>query len=196
MFRLFSVVTFSMAFGMLVGSCTNPVFASEKTLAPFSTDGCSVFIDGPVGPNRGASWSHCCVAHDLIYWRGGNSQQRRWADNSLKLCVNKATKDSNSNPLSLGQIMWQGVRVGGAPRDIFNQPNLYPWRWGYGTIYTDYRELTRADYLEILGRLGELQANFIPTMSGLDLSEEQKSFVKLKIQEQVEYFQYKLQNAL
>ncbi len=28
-------------------------------------------------------WQHCCVAHDVAYWRGGTAAQREQADSAL-----------------------------------------------------------------------------------------------------------------
>jgi hypothetical protein len=54
---------------------------SEFTL-DFSSDGCT---DSPNG-----NWVHCCVEHDITYWRGGSSSERRLADNRLRQCMNKS----------------------------------------------------------------------------------------------------------
>ncbi|HEB90665.1 MAG TPA: hypothetical protein ENI85_13925 [Deltaproteobacteria bacterium] len=81
----------------------------------FTTDGCSVFPDG--------DWQACCVEHDLDYWCGGPSSERKRADLELAACVARA-----GHPL-LGPAMRAGVRLGGAPW----WP--WPWRWGYGWDY-------------------------------------------------------------
>lgn len=88
-------------------------------------------------------WCHCCVVHDLAYWKGGTSSERHAADEALRLCVAKTTNDEN-----LAEAMFQGVRIGGAPY------SLAPYRWGYGwTEYRFYQALTpaesaQADYLQ------------------------------------------------
>ena len=89
------------------------------TLQPFSTDGCSLFPDrAPIGR---ADWCHCCIVHDLAYWRGGTSEARLDADEELKACIHKA-----SGSKALANVMFAGVRVGGGP----HLPT--PYRWGYG----------------------------------------------------------------
>lgn len=91
-------------------------------IAPFSSDGCSRFPDrAPVGD---ADWCHCCLAHDLAYWRGGTENERLQADERLRECVGQAT----NNPV-LAHAMYAGVRAGGGP--LLHTP----YRWGYGWPY-------------------------------------------------------------
>ncbi len=78
---------------------------------PFTTDGCSAFVDEP--------WLDCCVEHDMRYWCGGPSPERGAADAEFRACLDEIS-GFWSRPL------WMGVRVGGqgwAPTT---------WRWGYG----------------------------------------------------------------
>jgi len=79
---------------------------------PFTTDGCSLW------PDRG--WQACCVEHDLIYWCGGNGDNRRAADSGLRACVVQ-----HSSSLNAGLMYW-AVRIGG------NRWLPFSWRWGYG----------------------------------------------------------------
>ncbi len=96
-----------------------PLAASE--LRPFATDGCSMWIDGPPGnPNL---WRHCCVAHDFAYWVGGTSDQRKAADDAMKLCINEAQQ-----PM-IASHTYNSVRMGGGPF----WPSSY--RWGFGWSY-------------------------------------------------------------
>lgn len=99
---------------LLLAAC-----ASAGSLRPFTTDGCSLFLDrSPFGET---DWCHCCVAHDLVYWRGGTEEARFNADSELKACVQKA-----SGSTLLANVMFAGVRIGGSPY-------LPTWfRWGYG----------------------------------------------------------------
>ena len=96
--------------------------ASSSRLQPFSTDGCSLFPDRAlIGKS---DWCECCVAHDLVYWRGGTSEERLKADRDLKACVYKV---SGNEPLA--ELMFAGVRSGGG--HYF----YTPYRWGYGWQY-------------------------------------------------------------
>ena len=52
---------------MLLSAAPATIYAAE--LAPFSSDGCSLFPEGS-GENSDL-WLSCCRAHDLSYWRGG-----------------------------------------------------------------------------------------------------------------------------
>lgn len=93
-------------------------------LAPFTTDGCSMFPDG--SPGDRTRWQHCCIEHDFEYFMGGTRKQRAEADRRLAECVDEA-----ASPL-LGNLMWAGVRLGGTPA----LPT--PWRWGYGWKYDPF----------------------------------------------------------
>ena len=60
--------------------------ASAASLKTFESDGCTMFVDGPVG--KPELWKHCCFEHDLRYWFGGSKEQMKQTDLFLKACVN------------------------------------------------------------------------------------------------------------
>jgi hypothetical protein len=111
--------------------------ASQRALRDFKTDGCSLFPDrSPVG-HVDWPWCHCCVEHDLKYWRGGTAEDRRAADDALKKCV-----QHDSDSPALATAMFAGVRVGGGPY----LPT--PFRWGYGWPFLrPYGQLTHEEKL-------------------------------------------------
>ncbi len=78
----------------------------------FKTDGCSFWPDG--------TWQSCCVAHDMVYWCGGDSKLRKQADKQLRACV-----ADSGHPL-MGSVMRLGAGAGGL------RILPAPWRWGYG----------------------------------------------------------------
>ncbi|WP_331344120.1 helicase [Cellvibrio sp. UBA7661] len=97
--------------------------ATTSPLKPFTTDGCSLWLDGtPENPNL---WRHCCVAHDLAYWKGGSKAERKQADDEIKACVKTAQGPG------MAKYMYSNVRWGGSPYWM----NHY--RWGYGWNYWD-----------------------------------------------------------
>lgn len=99
----------------------------------FATDGCSRFPDHSLISND--DWCHCCVAHDLAYWRGGTAEERLAADETLRTCVEKATRNR-----ALANLMFTGVRAGGVPYFYTS------YRWGYGWKYgRNYTALTPAE---------------------------------------------------
>lgn len=103
------------------------------SLAPFTTDGCSLFPDRSIAAKT--DWCDCCLAHDLAYWRGGNAEDRLKADRDIRACVERKTKDH-----ALAETMYLGVRAGGGPH--VNTP----FRWGYGWPYgRGYQTLTEAE---------------------------------------------------
>lgn len=89
-----------------------------NSLQPFRSDGCSWFPEGPVWEQN--LWQHCCTAHDLAYWQGGDYIARMIADEQLRECVT-----GQGEPV-VAAAMLVGVRVGGSP--------FWPteFRWGYG----------------------------------------------------------------
>jgi protein tyrosine phosphatase (PTP) superfamily phosphohydrolase (DUF442 family) len=92
-----------------------------EALLSFASDGCSRFPNGtPQSPER---WRHCCLEHDLAYWRGGSYDERLAADRELEACV------AAGGEAQVGAVMFQGVRLGGSPW----WPT--PYRWGYGWPY-------------------------------------------------------------
>jgi hypothetical protein len=107
----------ALALALAASACAGP-----RQLRPFRTDGCSLWPDAGLG--TGHSWRHCCVEHDLAYWRGGTREEREAADAALRRCVEAATGNA-----SLAETMYLGVRVGGTAW-------LPTWfRWGYGWAY-------------------------------------------------------------
>jgi hypothetical protein len=118
---------------LCVAACLSACVSTPGTLQPFTTDGCSSFPDrAPVGT---ADWCHCCLRHDLAYWRGGTADERLKADEDLRSCVQAA-----SGSAELGDLMFTGVRVGGTPYSIAS------YRWGYGwTQPRAYEPLTAAE---------------------------------------------------
>ena len=105
----------------------------EMKLSDFTSDGCSLFIDGTFeDPDL---WKECCLKHDIAYWQGGTEEEREAADTAFRECVKKKTGNAE-----LAEVMYQAVRQGGEP--------YYPtwYRWGYGwPIGRGYRALTVAE---------------------------------------------------
>jgi len=98
------------------------ISAQANELKPFTTDGCSLWMDGPpLYPNL---WRHCCVAHDLAYWQGGSKAQRLAADDAIQACILEAAESKGMSNYMHGMIRW-----GGSPYWM----NTY--RWGYGWNY-------------------------------------------------------------
>lgn len=109
-----------------------PAVTFAGDLAPFTTDGCSVFPDGTL--EQQSLWVNCCIRHDLAYWKGGTYAQRLAADRALEACVAQVGQPD------IATVMLAGVRVGGSP--------FYPtsYRWGYGWPWPrGYRALSDAE---------------------------------------------------
>lgn len=105
-------------------------------IKPFTTDGCSVFPDGTL--KQQGLWLSCCTEHDKAYWKGGTFDERKKADEALRICVIKV-----GEPL-VAELMRAGVLVGGTP--------FLPthFRWGYGWPYLrGYKALTEEEKAQI-----------------------------------------------
>jgi hypothetical protein len=118
---------------LLLGACASAQVPG--TLSPFSTDGCSMFPDRSL--LSGADWCRCCVAHDLVYWRGGTAEERLEADQALRSCVQQATGNT-----ALAELMYAGVRTGGGP--YFYTPYRWAYGWPYGRGYEPLSSEERA----------------------------------------------------
>ena len=110
-------------------------------LSSFTSDGCSLFIDGTF--ENPELWKDCCFKHDIAYWRGGTEKEREAADLAFKNCVKKKTGNAK-----LAEIMYQAVRTGGEP--YF--PTWY--RWGYGwPMGRGYKKLTEKEMVMVKQKL-------------------------------------------
>lgn len=137
------------------------ISATDAALNEFTTDGCSggmslawTQLSERYPKFQGAHggrppWEACCVAHDLRYHAGGEGadsatdsfEQRRAADNALKVCVVESGVERSDSLQSLyglsasqvellyqaiADLMYRAVRLGGIPC------TEETYRWGYG----------------------------------------------------------------
>jgi hypothetical protein len=96
----------------------------------------------------GWDWSHCCIAHDFVYWIGGDAERKAKADADLRTCMeNPNAGGMKSLPLMGWAYEW-GVYLGGAPRLLLGKgvENPFPWRWGFGWKVPAYNKLTDAQH--------------------------------------------------
>jgi hypothetical protein len=101
----------------------------DLALTPFVTDGCTKYHNGTSeNPNL---WLHCCIEHDMAYWLGGTSDERKTADQKLYQCVKDTGQPSEA------RIMYLGTRAGGGPLG----QNTYRWGFGWNRV-RDYKELS------------------------------------------------------
>ena len=129
----------ALLMALVLATAVPVVIAVE--LAPFSSDGCSLFPDGTLAERN--LWCDCCLTHDLAYWQGGSAAEREAADAALRACVLERTKDAN-----LAETMYLGVRAGGHP--------AFPvwYRWGYGWPYgSGYQDLSASGKAQVAKEL-------------------------------------------
>jgi hypothetical protein len=102
--RLSGSMKKTLLLGCLIANAST-VCANE--LAPFTTDGCSLFPNG--NSEHKTLWLQCCIQHDMAYWKGGTQPDRLAADVALEQCVNDVGEPE------IARIMLAGVRAGGTP---------------------------------------------------------------------------------
>lgn len=123
---------FRITLCILCGLLSISIDGKTVNLKPFISDGCTLFPNGTVENNK--LWLHCCVAHDIDYWKGGTQQQRLASDKRLQACVTRLGE------AEIATLMLVGVRIGGSPYI----PT--PYRWGYGWPYARfYNPLSSAE---------------------------------------------------
>jgi hypothetical protein len=106
-------------------------------LKSFETDYCTFFPEGTLrNPNL---WKHCCIAHDLRYWVGGNQTEQNQSDLALKKCVNKVAGKV------LAETMYLAIRTG----HYSPIKSKYRWSWGWSPK-RKFHEITSTDLKSIL----------------------------------------------
>lgn len=111
--------SYLLLISLFFGFCIGKSEASTNTLKSFSTDGCTLFVDGT--PKRPGLWTHCCEEHDLRYWFGGSQADMDKTDLRLQACVKEVAGST------WARIIYTGVRAG------HNSPvkNKTQWSWGW-----------------------------------------------------------------
>lgn len=130
------------------------IAGASDAIAPFTTDGCSLFPDG--NPQHKSLWFQCCIQHDMAYWMGGTEPQRRQADLALEQCV------ADFGEPEIASLMLAGVRAGGTPY----LPSSY--RWGYGwPLQRGYQALSPEETSLVESRLNTLSELIQSTLEHL-----------------------------
>ncbi len=129
---------------------TTTACASGAVIAPFTSDGCSEFPDGP-SQHKGL-WLACCIHHDKAYWQGGTYKERSQADAALQQCVAAVGQPQ------IAKLMLAGVRAGGSPYwpTRFRWGYGWPWLRGYTALTAEERaqaQTALAEYEKVLAEL-------------------------------------------
>lgn len=124
----------------------SPMIKAEMKLAPFQTDGCTMFMDGT--PSKPGLWRHCCVEHDLRYWFGGSSSEMDATDQRLKECVQKVAGDN------WAELIYKGVRAG----HYSPIKNKFYWSWAW-SVKRSSTPLTPAEADYVISELQKLKVD-------------------------------------
>jgi len=155
--RVLQIVGTVLVTSMLIG-CSVPA----SSLKPFTTDGCSGFPEG-TRKHRNL-WAHCCLNHDIAYWRGGTFSERLAADRALHSCVRKT-----GQPL-IADLMIAAVRTGGTPY----VPTRFRWGYGWPKIQ-GYRRLTDEQQNRANELLRKAGLDYLGTCEGIKSSTDSTS---------------------
>lgn len=134
------VVTIVLSFSFFINL---QAAEAPAVLQDFETDGCTMFIEGPV--SKPDLWAHCCFEHDLRYWFGGTSQDKKFSDIQLRECVRDVAGNFWAN------IMYNGVRAGSFSPIKFK----YVWSWGW-TPKRGKEKLTSNEVEYVVERIDQL----------------------------------------
>lgn len=116
--------------------CAGLSLSEPSSIRPFTTDECTLVDEGP--PEDPDAWCHCCVAHDLNYWKGGTWREKELADIQFRRCIAAAGYPDRA------RVMYNAVRIWGGAYLPF------VWRWGYGWRYgRGYKELTPSEKIAV-----------------------------------------------
>jgi hypothetical protein len=123
---------------------------SQDSLNPFETDYCTSYSEGTLGhPNQ---WKHCCVEHDLYFWAGGSSQDRKKTDLRLKSCVESTGAKFHA------YLMFYGVKIGGMSPVRFKSKQ---WGNAWGQGRSRYEKLNEQETFLVLHHL-DLENSSLP----------------------------------
>ncbi len=93
-------------------------------MTEFKSDGCSGGLSrawrAPTG--HPPPFESCCCAHDKLYWMGGTEEERRDADELLRLCI----RDRGYKLTSW--VVWAAVRLCGGSHFLYS--GRHGWGWG------------------------------------------------------------------
>ena len=117
--------------------------AAELKLAPFVTDGCTMFMDGTT--SEPGLWKACCVEHDLRYWFGGSDSEMDTTDLRLRSCVEKVAGPT------WAKLIYNGVRAG----HYSPIKNKYYWGWAW-SVKRDKVTLNPEETTYVLSELRQL----------------------------------------
>lgn len=106
------MITEAIAFGTERGK--------EVPTLPFVHDGCTLFPD----KLPGLDLAHACYEHDIAYWHGGSSEERKLADTRLK--------EAAAAQGMFGQIMQLPVYIGVHLFGDTFLTRMFNAHWGFG----------------------------------------------------------------
>jgi hypothetical protein len=141
--RFSGAISLALLTLLTLSACCGGQARPAAEIAPFTSDGCSLFPDGTLKDRF--QWCDCCLSHDLVYWQGGSAEERERADAALRDCVLLRTDNR-----ALAESVYLGTRAGGHP----TFPTWY--RWGYGWPYgRGYQPLSDLERWQVQERISD-----------------------------------------
>lgn len=124
---------FKVFFILLTLFMNTKAFAANDALVSFQTDFCTGIPEGT--PSDREAWKNCCLLHDMLFWAGGDRDDRDAADLTLKTCVEE------SGYPHIARVIYHAVRLGSYSPIKFENKK---WNFGWPERPT-HQKLTAAD---------------------------------------------------
>ncbi|MFL5786230.1 MAG: hypothetical protein ACJ76H_16545 [Bacteriovoracaceae bacterium] len=123
---------------------------ANDRLVAFQTDYCTGIPEGT--PTNPTAWKNCCLMHDMLFWSGGDKNDRDEADLGLRKCV------ADKGYPNLSWIIYEAVRLGSySPIKFENK------KWNFGwPDRPEHQKLTSQDIDQVEKEIFKPEYSYIP----------------------------------
>ena len=159
---------------MLILSCLISAQASESTfinfdpsqskLKTFTSDGCTGVPTNLLNFNNFDDFAHCCLVHDVVYWIGGSTVDKEYADEELIACFNDSNAITNLTNTATAMAL-----------DIIGWDH---WGTGWQTPRYPNHEFTKQEISEVVTKLTELKAKKYDFKLQFRMNERQYDYIE------------------
>ncbi len=143
------IVNFFMSTSLSFGQANDSTFTiddpSLSQLKTFTTDGCTGVPTNLSNFNSYDDFAHCCIVHDVVYWIGGSTTDKNYADDELIACLNDANGITNLTNI--------------AAKITLETIGLDLWGRGWYPNRSLNQEFSQPEISEVIGKLKNLIAN-------------------------------------